>query len=65
MRSIAQRLFGPEVGQLLDMIIGETPEERGAADRVTDAGQWCGTTPGDVPGTRHPRPVIHDMRWPR
>jgi hypothetical protein len=72
MRSFAQRLFGPEVGRLLDMIFEETPEERRAADRVGDAGEWCGTTPGDVPRAGHGRhwhahrgPVIGDQRWPR
>ncbi len=57
MRSIAQRLLGPDAGRLLDLILGKTPEERGAVDRVRDAAEWCGTTPGSVPGTGAGRPL--------
>ena len=69
MRSITERLFGRDAGRLLDLILGESPEERRAADQVRDAGEWCGTTPGSapVPGPVRPGagrgPVPGDRHW--
>lgn len=57
MRSFAERLFGRDAGRLLELIVGETGEERRAADRVRDADGWCGTTPGNVRGPRPGRPI--------
>ena len=66
MDGIARRLFGRDGDRLLDMILGPSREERGAADRTRESGQWCGSTPEDAPsrwrlGTRGPRPIRRGM----
>jgi hypothetical protein len=61
MDGIERLLFGRDGGGLLDMILGPSREERGAADRTHQAGQWCGSTPENAPsrwqlgGARGPR----------
>jgi hypothetical protein len=55
-------LFGRDGGRLLNMILGPTREERGAADRTRRSSQWCGSTPGDAPP---PAPFGMRRRAPR
>jgi hypothetical protein len=57
MDGIQGLLFGRGGGRLLDLILGQSREERDATDRTRQSGQWCGSTPGDAPT---PRP--HGMR---
>lgn len=45
MRGIAG-LLGRDAGRLLDLILGESEEEREMTDRVRRSARWCGTTPG-------------------
>ena len=55
MDGIAGLLFGRGGGGgLLDLILGQSREERDAADRTRQSGQWCGSTPGrrSAPGPR-------------
>jgi hypothetical protein len=48
MDGIPGLLFG-RGGGLLDLILGQSREERDAADRTRQSGQWCGSTPGRRP----------------
>jgi hypothetical protein len=66
MDGIRGLLFGRDGGRLLDMILDPSREERRAADRTRESGQWCGTTPEDAPspwrlGARGPRPRRRGM----
>jgi hypothetical protein len=45
MRSIARMLFGPDGDRLLDELTSESGERRMTA-RVSEAGDWCQSTPG-------------------
>ena len=61
MDGIAGLLFGRGGGGLLDLILGQSREERDAADRTRRSGQWCGSTPGrpPAPGPRGiPRGIV-------
>jgi hypothetical protein len=49
MRSIARLLFGPEGDRIADLLAPGEHDERGMADRVRQAGEWCQTTPGRTP----------------
>jgi len=46
MRSIARLLFGPEADRIADLFAPGEHDERGMADRVRQAGEWCQTTTG-------------------
>jgi hypothetical protein len=63
MDGIKGLLFGRDGGGLLDIILGPSREERGAADRTRESGRWCGSTPERAPspwqfgGARGSRPM--------
>jgi hypothetical protein len=58
MRDIARLLFGGEAAELLDLITGESGEERDMADRARRSGEWCGSTPGHGQAGRADRVVL-------
>ena len=62
MDGIAGLLFGRGSGGLLDLILGQSREERDAADRTRQSGQWCGSTPGRRPA---PGPLGRPLGRPR
>ena len=68
MDRITRALFGRDGGRLLDLILGESREERDAADQTRRSEEWCGSTPGNAPDARElgrvrrPRPVRRDLR---
>jgi hypothetical protein len=55
MDDFTRLLFGRDSDGLIDLIFRPSREERGAADRIRQSEQWCGSTPGDAPGPRELR----------
>jgi hypothetical protein len=46
MRDIARLLFGDDAGELLGLFGAGDGDESRMADRVRQAREWCGSTPG-------------------
>jgi hypothetical protein len=65
MRNIASLLFGREAGELLDLITGESGNERELADRTVRSGEWCGSTPGRESAARQARDAVRSPRGGR
>lgn len=65
MRDIARLLFGDDADGLLNLFGRDDAEAAGMADRVRQAEEWCGSTPGGDSAPDAVRGVIRPHGFPR